>query len=286
MPDRTHAAVELDGSTLRFAEVDPATGTLLRLGRIALDFGVQEALGSAGDDRDALTQALADAFSGATPETLTVVLHPAGIVTWSVPLDRATDADTRRTRLRREAAELLGDREADSALHATALYDDGQTEWQLVMAIPMAWAEALRSISTYVNDAAVHIIPAAKAVLQALPPAGRVLAVGVHDSVTEVALRTGPDVTLVGHAPTSDPADAAFTTLSLLGRTGHHGSTQAPLDALVLFGAGATPSAAAAFEGALGAPVQPLDPFGRLAAPPHAFSGADAFGAVVGAALG
>jgi hypothetical protein len=49
----THAAVELDGTTLRFAEVDPDSRALARLGRIMLDFDVRAALDGHRDERAA-----------------------------------------------------------------------------------------------------------------------------------------------------------------------------------------------------------------------------------------
>ena len=281
----THAAVELDGTTLRFAEVAQEDRALLRLGRVVLDFDVRDALDGQRDERAALGQAVADVFAGARPQMLTVALHPAGLTVWSAPLDRDTDAEARRQRLRREAMLLTGADERDLALHVTPLYDDGDAEWQLVMALPAAWGETLRGLGQRLGVDPVRLVPAAQGAARTLGAStGRALVVGLYDAGAELAFVSDGAVRLVGHAPASEPSDAAFTTLSLLSRVGVQNGSG--VETLVLFGPGARPEAATAFEGALGVQARPLDPFTALRFQGQPPVGSDAFAPVIGAALG
>lgn len=313
------AAIELCGSSMRYAEAEPAPGgaRLLRLGACEFAFDVRGAL-ERGHETDlaTLADAVRDVFRGSRADGLAAVLHPDGLTSWAAPFDAAADDAAVRARLEQEAALFAGS--GPHALLAHPLFREpdgagGTRAWVLALALPELWAARLDRATRGLDRPGARVLlstqgaaTALAALLRSEPGDGfgnaseparpgdgfaedgasedAALAVGLYDAHAEFALVAGGRTRLTGHARTAEPADAAFAALRLVaGTAGAH----APR-AVRLYGTHATPGAFEAFGAAFGVEARALDPLDAVALDtprPPGFTG-EAFAPALGATLG
>ena len=304
MPAFLAAAIDLRGSTLRFAAIEgpahgePATpGTsadagqpLLRaLGDVAFDADAWTLLGQPSGADDVAT-AVGDVFAGLRLSRLTVVAHADAVPTWS-----AATGPNGAARLAREADLLLGGdpRYAGARVAASPLgHDADGRAWVQAVALTAGQEAGLARVAAALGLTGAEVRVAPHAVSRLVPRTATppLLLVGLHRGegaapLAEFALVDGTGLRLVGHAPTADAVEASFAAVRLVAAAG----VRSGIGALVVYGSAAGDAATVgAFEAAVGVRASRVDPFASLSPLPRsgALQGlAPVLAPVVGAAL-
>ena len=151
------AALEVDGSAIRYAEVEQGAGspTVLRLGQQTLDFDVKAHALEADDDEATSTVAavVANALPEARAEHATIVIHPAEVCSFFTPVPADLSGPERKRQVVRQVALLSGARSLEG-LHVrvrlahgsaapSADAEDAPTRWLHVLLIPDAMHERM-----------------------------------------------------------------------------------------------------------------------------------------------
>ena len=242
MNAQARAGISIDGSTLRYAEVEHygAHGRLLRLGSCAFDFELMEQVLQSGEPAHLKTvgEALRDVFAGSVATEVHVALPPTACCSFLTPLPKGLAEAEQQRRLRREAALLMGQTSAGpfhlraDALYEEALRDGSAVAWFHVLALPQAvharFDGLLRGLPPtryrfgLSGQGAAAV--AARAETSGTETSGTerplTLAVGWYPAYTEYALLHGGAWRFGFHTPASSPADAAYFAVVLLERMG------------------------------------------------------------------
>ena len=278
---RRVAILGLQGSLLRYAEVDAGTSaSLRRLGTVEFDGDVERTLlGDGGPPLGpALERAVREVFgiddTGA-PEALIVAAHPSHTVSFATPLPELLDAATRHEHLRQEAA-LLADVPAGRPvriravpvrtenLARTAGAPPEPHRWHHVLYLSETVHARLSLLARALGVSSYDLVDttrAAAAIVQKLDPSGDVdrvvLAVGAYAGHTEYALCRGGAWAYGHHGPGAAPEDTAYYALALLERVGLDADTPRRL---FVYGDDTSPDRLELLTQMLGLAAEPLDP--------------------------
>lgn len=233
------AGIELDGTVLRYAEVEHyATNyRLLRLGSCDFDFDVAEQLLRAEDPEhlETIAMALGDVFRGSLAQHFNIVLHPPSCQSFSAPVLSGSPADKLEAHLLHEA-ELLTATDTQHALHITTtrlytqpLSAERELDWFHVLVLPEERAARFKEITGPLAYADYHLAlstQAAAAVVRriehkTLPPRQRTdqpytLAIGQYTSHLEYTLCYNGEWRHSHHTRAGTALDAAFFATTLL----------------------------------------------------------------------
>lgn len=312
MEAQARAGVSVDGSTLRYAEVEHygAHRRLLRLGSCAFDFDVMEQVlqSKAPANLKTVGEALRDVFAGSVAAELRVALHPPSCCTFFTPLPADLPERDGRQRLKREAALLMGVKlhaplhlQAD-ALYAETLGDGSAVEWFHVLALPGAtrtrFDGLLRDLPPKQYRFGSSMKGAAAVAARTEPPgtqkpdAGKplVVAVGWYATHIEYALLHEGTWRFGYHTAPGSPADAVFFTVALLQRIKRKPEE---VQRICVYGADVEMERFEAFRHVFGRPPERMNPLdavevdaGEAGTPPLAAQfGAEAYAPCIGLAL-
>lgn len=233
------AGIELDGTVLRYAEVEHyATNyRLLRLGSCDFDFDVADQLLHADEPEhlETIASALSDVFRGSLARQFNMVVHPLSCHSFFAPVLAGSPADKLDAHLLHEA-ELLTAPDTSTALHVTttALYTQRlsakrQLEWFHVLVLPDAiqarfaqiaaqlpYPQYRLNLSTAAAAAVVHRIEH-----KTLPPTRRTekpytLAIGQYETHLEYTLCCEGQWRHSHHTRSGTALDAAYFAMRFL----------------------------------------------------------------------
>ena len=235
MNAQARAGISIDGSTLRYAEVEHygVHSRLLRLGSCAFDFEVMDQVLQSGGGTHLKTvgEALRDVFSGSVASELHVALPPTACCSFFAPLPRGLSEAEQQRRLRREAALLMERTSAGpfhlrtDVLYEETLHDGSAVAWFHVLALPQAiharFDGLLRGLPPKRYRFGLSGQGAAAVAARAeAPRADRplTLAVGWYPTHTEYVLMHEGTWRFSFHTSAGSPADAAYFAVALLQR--------------------------------------------------------------------
>ncbi|WP_103019985.1 hypothetical protein [Salinibacter altiplanensis] len=280
------AAVHIQGSTIRYAEIerDGSDLDLRRCGEEAFEVDVARVLW--GEERpealDEIAAALARIFDDADTSAVGLVVHPQDAYSFFMPLPEGLSPDERDRRVAYQAA-LVTNTRSPSALHTVSksvrtTTEKGESiEWVHVLAVPQQvkartdalFAEVAAEETTgrvLSAEAAAHLMgPFEEGGALVAPADGEEtyrLAIGQYADHTEYALTRGGrwhHAHAAQDAPTA--ADQAYYAAGVLNRIG---AAPDALDALVVYGADADAVTDEPFKSVFGCTPAVLDPFEQL----------------------
>ena len=279
MTQSISAAIHIQGSTLRYAELerDDSALSLRRFGQETFGFDVSRALwgeegGNALDDVEAVAR---EALGDTDASVIGLVVHPLDVYSFFMPVPTGLSEQERRGQVEHEAALVTNTRSPDS-LHTTVRSvrtieaGDEAIEWVHVLSVPKAVAERLEALTASLPGQEVVQMISTEAVAglmghtetEQAPPAGNEgpywLAIGQYSSCTEYSL-THDGAWYHAHAAqeSRSPENRAYFAVGLLNRIG------VPLNEvgrLSVYGPDADPGPNALFESIFDCSPTLLDP--------------------------
>ncbi len=231
------AGIELDGSVLRYAEIEHIgeRARLLRLGSCDFEFDLTEELPDAAPEKLAtLGDALEDVFAGSKASSLSVAVHPPAGCYFFAPLPSGMPNAERQAHLKQQASFLMGDppdltpHVEDERLYTESLDGNDTVDWFYALVFSeeayASYAELLDRLP-FGSSRPVASMSAAAAVMRRLqgdeqPGSLYSLAVGVYNSHFEFTLCRGAQWRFAHHAPGGPPEDCAYYVAGLLNRMG------------------------------------------------------------------
>jgi hypothetical protein len=240
------AGIDVHGDVMRYAAVERYRGRqrrLLRLGHCDFEFEAAPVLfqEEVQDDLRTMTEALQDAFAGASIEQLRVVLHPPDCYSFFTPVPDGFSPEETEQRLHEEAT-LLAQTEAESQLQLTsnALYDevlDGErVRWHHVLGVESTvWSRLERlfeGVSAGDHQAMLSMQAAGRVLTttqqQTTKETGNDnsgsendaygLAIGWYPRHVEFSLSRGAEWRFGHFTSVGSPADCAYFAVALLNR--------------------------------------------------------------------
>ena len=308
MPRRV-AILGLQGSVLRYAEVEIGEGPALRrLGTVEFDGDVERTLlGDGGPPLGpSLERAVREVFgvdAEGAPDALIVAAHPSHTVSFATPLPESLSPEAGHEHLRQEAA-LLADVPAGRPVRIRAV--PVRTEplarsaeaapephrWHHVLYLSEAVHARLSLLARALGVGTYDLVDttrAAAAIVRRLDPSGDLdrvaLAVGTYGGHTEDALCRGGAWAYGHHGPGATPEDTAYYALALLERLGYDAETPRRL---FVYGDDPRPERIDLLTEMVDLEAEPLDPLGLFNRRPHGADPAQlaAFAPLLGVALG
>lgn len=155
MRQSTSAALHIQGSTIRYAEVvrEGEAQDLRRLGAQTFPFDVARALWEeeGADDLDHVAEVVQRAFSGLDAAVLRVIVHPLDVFSFFTPIPVGLSEAKRRQYATAQTALVTGARSPDNlalALQSVRLVEGNDTvEWVHVLALPHEVAERMEALT-------------------------------------------------------------------------------------------------------------------------------------------
>ena len=297
MNAQARAGISVDGSTLRYAEVEHygPHGRLLRLGSCDFDFEVLDVLlrGGAPDRLETVGEALGDVFAGSVASEMVVALPPTACCSFFSPLPSGLPEAERQRRLRREAAVLMGRTSAAPFhLRSDPLYEEargaGRLRWFHALALPQAIRARFDGLLRGLPPKRYRFSPngqGAAAVAARAGAAGLAVTIGWYPTHAEYGLVEDGAWRFGFHTATASPADVAYFAVALLGRAGR---TSDEVQRVYAYGVDVEEGRFETLERVFGQAPQRLNPLEVVeldgGAPPASFK-AEAYAPCIGVAL-
>ncbi len=281
MSEAVSAGVEIQGSVLRYAEVEYGDNRhrLLRIGQHAFGFDAAAQLLRADSPRrlGEVVTALQNAFDGTDAEELALAVHPADAYSFFTPIEADLPVRERKLNLLQHAAIVTGARSAKDyhlATQTVRTAQDSEGEpvmWVHVLAVPEDIHERVGQIVDGLpfdrfswmmsTEAASHVTSRIELTgvtqEQALRP--YTLAIGQYAGVTEFTLSRDRQWFHSHFAERADtPSDRVYYAVGLLNRL------DVPLNGigrLFIYGRDVDAEVYQPFRPVFGVHPEPLDPF-------------------------
>lgn len=268
MTQSISAAIHIQGSTIRYAEIEPEGSALglRRLGQETFEFDVARVLWEEDGGTDAFDRVEAvvrKALEGTEASVLGLVVHPLDVYSFFVPISTGLSERERGQRVAHQAALVTNTRSPD-ALHTTSrlvrtVEAEGEAvDWVHVLAVPQAVEERLEALTAAlpVQDLVQMVSGEAIAWLmnhaefeQVLPAENEGpyrLAIGLYPTHTEYAL-TCKGAWYHAHAAQEarSPENRAYFGVGVLNRIG---VSLNEIEQLLVYGPDADPVPGGPFE--------------------------------------
>lgn len=279
------AAIHIQGSTIRYAEIrrEDSTLDLRRLGRETFEFDVARVLwgeDGAANGLDQVGAVVREALEGTEASSVGLVVHPLDVYSFFMPIPTGLSERDRGRRVAYQAA-LVTDTRSPNALHTTSqsvrtVEEEGEAiEWVHVLAVPQAVEERIETLVAsfpardpvrMVSSEAAAWVMRRHAETEHAPPAeiegAYRLAIGQYPTHTEYAL-THEGTWHHAHAAQEarNPENRAYYAVGFLNRIG---VPLSEIGGLFVYGSDADSGADGPFETVFDRRPALLNPFDGL----------------------